>query len=165
MAERNDLNGWSIRAAGRYTGLTASAVQTLLRLDPEAPQEGPLSPIDVLCVRVLADLGANRSVNKAAKDPRTTRLTERDGHAIEVLRSAYAAGRIKWSTRLLAYDATASLAAKDFDVFAVMEGNPDAMLVVLPVGRWLEEIREQEATRAAARATESEKPVAETSAA
>lgn len=138
MAERNDLQGWSLRAAGRYAGLSVHSVRTLLRLDPWSTREGALSPIDVLSIRVLGELGANRSVNRGTTDDRSVALKTRDSAAISLLR--HTEGSLGPEARLLIQGETARLVTKDFEVLAALSDRPSLAAQVLPVGRWMAEI-------------------------
>jgi hypothetical protein len=166
VAERNDLDGWSLRACGRYAGLSANAVTRLLRLDPqrdgaEDGASGPLSTADVLVVRTLSEMNATRPVNKAAADERTQRLARRDQMAATIVRTTAAAGPIRRSACLLAHGDTARLAANDRDVMSALlttlDDHAGESVLVLPIGIWLEEIREAEALQQARQgATRSE---------
>lgn len=152
MAERNDLNGWSLRAAGRYAGLSANAVRTLLRLDPHQlaiaeTTAGPLSPVDVLVVRLLSEMGANRSVNKSARDERSRRLADRDLRAVSTLRLALAERRVSRTTRLVVGPQSVDLASRDLDVMTLIDAYSAEPILVLPVGAWLDEIADIEANQ------------------
>lgn len=144
MAERNDLNGWSMRAAGRYAGLSIDSVRTLVRLDQEMTSSGPLHPVDVLCIRLLGEIGANRSVNRGSRDARTTLLQERDLRAVSLVRAACAGDRLLPRSRLLVMGDLVDLIESDYKVLEKMEQRPGESAVVLPVGHWLAEIREVE---------------------
>ena len=131
--------GCSLRSVARATGASLGTVRNLMR--PELGLFGddrlvPLGPVDVLCVRALVALGANRSTNRNAADLHTAALLERDRTAVALLRAAFTAGTLLPGARLLAIDELAWLVAKDHELLAALDEHPASQLLVLPVGQW-----------------------------
>jgi hypothetical protein len=155
MATGEAAVGWSLRATGRYTGLSVFTVRTLVRVDPDGKHEGDLSPVDVLCVKVLGELGANRSVNRDTKDERAVRLQDRDQQVLALLRSAATDRLLDASVRLIATDSDARLVRQDYEILAALADNPGQTLHVMSVGAWFADITAADRaiqTEAAARA-------------
>lgn len=127
---------WSIRAVSRAAGLSLGSVRNLMRAELGLLGRGPLGPTDALCVRVLAELGANRSTNRTSLDTRTAVLLDRDRVAIAVVRDAVGAGTLDANARLLVRNSDARLVRKDLDVLSALDAYPEDTIRLLPVGRW-----------------------------
>lgn len=134
-----EQDGWSLRAVARGAGLSLGSVRNLMRAELGLLERGALGPADVLCVRVLVELGANRSTNRGSLDERTAALLRRDREAVELVRQAYRSG-LSSSTRLLVRADRCWLAGKDLDVLTALDEHPDQPLRVLPLGRWASEL-------------------------
>lgn len=135
--------GCSLRSVARATGTSLGTVRNLMR--PElglfaGDQLVPLGPVDVLCVRALVALGANRSTNRSTADLHTAALLERDRAAAALLRAAFTAGVLRPGTRLLATDEVVWLVAKDHELLAALDDHPTTQLLVLPVGQWTQDL-------------------------
>lgn len=128
--------GWSLRAVARAAGLSLGSVRNLMRAELGLLERGSLGAGDALCVKVLAELGANRSTNRTSLDSRTALLLRRDRQAITLVREALAAGTLDPTVRLLVRDTEARLVRKDLDVLATLDAYPDDSMRLLPVGRW-----------------------------
>jgi len=134
-----EQDGWSLRAVARGAGLSLGSVRNLMRAELGLLERGALGPADVLCVRVLAELGANRSTNRGSLDERTAALLRRDREAVELVRAAYRDG-LDTSTRLLVRTDRCWLARKDLEVLTALDDEPGQSLRVLPLGRWANEL-------------------------
>lgn len=142
-----EQDGWSLRAVGRAAGLSLGSVRNLMRAELGLLEPGGLGPADVLCVRVLAELGANRSTNRGSLDERTAGLLRRDREAVEVVRRAYRDG-LDESVRLLVCADRCWVTRKDLEVLNALDAQPRQSLRVLPLGCWAAELTDTAPPRA-----------------